>query len=105
MDASVREKIERRAYEIFLSRGGAHGSQKDDWDRAEKEIMDELNHKKTANKTQELETKEPSPTSQTDLEHVVPAITETKTKRTARSATSTVTAPAKKRTVKKKTDV
>jgi len=104
MDASIREKIERRAYEIFLSRGGAHGSHEGDWERAEKEIMDELNHKKTANKIQELETKEPSPTSQTDLEHVVPEVTETKTKRAVRSTTSTATAPAKKRVVKKKAD-
>jgi hypothetical protein len=102
MDASIREKIERRAYEIFLSRGGDHGSHEDDWERAEKEIMDELSNKKTANKIQQIEIEEPSPTSETDLEHVVPEVKETKSKREANITSSTTAAPAKKRSVKKK---
>jgi Protein of unknown function (DUF2934) len=32
------EEISRRAYEIFLERGGAHGSDSDDWLQAELEL-------------------------------------------------------------------
>jgi DUF2934 family protein len=35
---SVEEAIRRRAYELYLERGGAHGSAMDDWLRAEREI-------------------------------------------------------------------
>ncbi|HET6204326.1 MAG TPA: DUF2934 domain-containing protein [Planctomycetota bacterium] len=33
--------IARRAYEIFLSRGGGHGSDLEDWLRAERELAEE----------------------------------------------------------------
>jgi hypothetical protein len=33
--ASVEERIRRRAYELYLERGAAHGSEVDDWLRAE----------------------------------------------------------------------
>ena len=32
------EQIARRAYEIYLSRGGAHGNHVDDWLQAEREL-------------------------------------------------------------------
>ena len=32
------EQIARRAYEIFLSRGGQHGRHMDDWMQAEREL-------------------------------------------------------------------
>ena len=32
------EDISRRAYELFLERGGAHGADIDDWLRAEREL-------------------------------------------------------------------
>ena len=35
----TREQIARRAYEIFLSRGGAPGHDTDDWLQAEYELM------------------------------------------------------------------
>jgi len=35
---SVEEAIRRCAYELYLERGGAHGSAMDDWLRAEREI-------------------------------------------------------------------
>ena len=35
---SVEEAIRRRAYELYLERGGAHGSEVDDWLQAEREI-------------------------------------------------------------------
>lgn len=36
--ASMREMIEKRAYELFLERGGVHGYHMEDWLQAEKEI-------------------------------------------------------------------
>jgi peptide methionine sulfoxide reductase MsrB len=103
MDASIRQQIERRAYEIYLSRGGEHGSHDDDWTIAEKEIMDELNSKHTANKIQQIHTEETSPTAESDLEHVVPEEPKSKSKR-VNSQSSNEAVPAKKRTVKKKAD-
>nr|QKW93663.1 hypothetical protein [Vitiosangium cumulatum] len=32
------EQIARRAYELFLSRGGSHGRHEDDWLQAEREL-------------------------------------------------------------------
>jgi hypothetical protein len=32
------EQIARRAYEIFLARGGTHGHHEDDWFQAEREL-------------------------------------------------------------------
>jgi hypothetical protein len=32
------EQIARRAYELFLSRGGQHGHHEDDWLQAEREL-------------------------------------------------------------------
>ena len=34
------EAIARRAYELFLERGGAHGRDIDDWLRAEQELLE-----------------------------------------------------------------
>jgi hypothetical protein len=33
------EEIARRAYELFMARGGAHGSDLDDWLLAESELV------------------------------------------------------------------
>ena len=33
-----REAVARRAYELYLSRGGEHGRAEDDWYRAEQEL-------------------------------------------------------------------
>lgn len=38
---SVDEAIQRRAYELHLERGGAHGRDMDDWLEAEREIQAE----------------------------------------------------------------
>jgi hypothetical protein len=43
MNESVRKKIELRAYDLFLKRGGKHGHHAEDWARAEKEVLDEIN--------------------------------------------------------------
>jgi DUF2934 family protein len=37
----LRDGIARRAYEIYVQRGGEHGKDVEDWLRAEKELSDE----------------------------------------------------------------
>jgi hypothetical protein len=108
MDTSLREKIERRAYEIYLRRGSTHGSHEDDWAQAEKEIMAELNKKETAPApkvakepvTQKVVEKPVVPESLPDLFDVK----EDKPKRKSPAAVSSdaPAAPVKKRVVKKK---
>src|SRR5438034_2584605 len=41
-DESVRIQISRRAYELYLSRGGQHGHHFEDWVQAENEILTSL---------------------------------------------------------------
>jgi hypothetical protein len=48
MDAALKNRIEKRAYEIFLHRGAQPGHHFDDWVKAEKEIMAEIAKEKTA---------------------------------------------------------
>ena len=43
---SLNEAIQRRAYELHLERGGAHGGDLDDWLRAEREVQ--TRHQPTA---------------------------------------------------------
>ncbi|MCU0608393.1 MAG: DUF2934 domain-containing protein [Chitinispirillaceae bacterium] len=45
---SVKEMIEKRAYHLFLKRGGVHGYAHQDWQQAEKEITAEIEAKKKA---------------------------------------------------------
>jgi hypothetical protein len=42
------EDIERRAYELYLSRGGTHGCDMDDWLQAERQVLEELKSKKAS---------------------------------------------------------
>jgi hypothetical protein len=42
---SIKEMIEKRAYELFLDRGGVHGYHIEDWLQAEKEIVAQLEKK------------------------------------------------------------
>ena len=37
----TQEEIERRAYELCLARGGAHGHDLDDWLQAERELREQ----------------------------------------------------------------
>jgi hypothetical protein len=48
MNESLRSKIEQRAYELFVKRGGKHGHAEEDWAKAEKEILSEQSGKKPA---------------------------------------------------------
>jgi hypothetical protein len=43
MNDSIKKKIEQRAYEIYVKRGKAQGNAKSDWEKAEGEILAELN--------------------------------------------------------------
>jgi hypothetical protein len=45
-----RKKIEQRAYQIFEERGKTHGSDFDDWVRAEREIMNQEKSNKPSSK-------------------------------------------------------
>ena len=38
MNSGQREDVARRAYELFLSRGGQHGRDLDDWLEAERQL-------------------------------------------------------------------
>lgn len=42
MQDAIKGKIEKRAYELFLKRGGVHGYAMEDWMLAEKEITAEM---------------------------------------------------------------
>lgn len=45
-EEELREMIEKRAYELFLERGGHHGEHESDWYHAEEEIKSRLKKKK-----------------------------------------------------------
>lgn len=40
--AALHEEIARRAFELFLARGGAHGYDLGDWFQAEREVLSEI---------------------------------------------------------------
>jgi hypothetical protein len=42
VDAALRSRIEKKAYEIFLHRGAQPGFHFDDWVKAEKEVAAEI---------------------------------------------------------------
>jgi hypothetical protein len=46
MDAALRNRIEKKAYENFLHRGAQPGHHFDDWVKAEKEVMAEIGKEK-----------------------------------------------------------
>jgi hypothetical protein len=41
MDSLREERIRRRAYEMYLARGGGHGNDLEDWLQAERELTDQ----------------------------------------------------------------
>ena len=45
-DKTLREKVERRAYQRFSDRGCQHGSDLDDWLAAEREVLAEIERAK-----------------------------------------------------------
>ncbi|MFP4013779.1 MAG: DUF2934 domain-containing protein [Chitinispirillaceae bacterium] len=93
---SVREMIEKRAYELFLNRNGEHGYHIQDWIQAEKDVMAELEKKSASEAKVEKHREkaaEPAPKTET------PAKAAPKKAAPAKKTS----APAKKRAAKKKT--
>lgn len=43
LESSVQSRIARRAYELYLERGGVLGHEMEDWLQAEREIMSRQN--------------------------------------------------------------
>lgn len=41
-NSPLMEDIARRAYEIYMNRGGTHGRDMDDWLQAERQVLEEL---------------------------------------------------------------
>ncbi|MDR4470867.1 MAG: DUF2934 domain-containing protein [Nitrospira sp.] len=44
LESSVQSRIARRAYELYLERGGVSGNEIDDWLQAEHEIQQDKHH-------------------------------------------------------------
>jgi hypothetical protein len=42
LDKRLKERIEKRAYELFVKRGGRHGYALEDWLKAEQETMQDV---------------------------------------------------------------
>lgn len=108
---SVREMIEKRAYELFLARGGLHGYAIQDWNQAEKEVLAEVDHKK-AKVSAPKSVEKPAPAKPIEKaaeqplsvkEDVVNKKVEEEPKaKTVKAPASAATASAKKRATKKK---
>lgn len=63
---SFKKKVEKRAYELFLARGGVDGYHIQDWNQAEKEIREEEKKAAEAEKKAKptKETQKPEPVHQ-----------------------------------------
>jgi Protein of unknown function (DUF2934) len=61
MNDVMRKKIEQRAYEIYLKRGKAPGNAKSDWEKAEREILAEVNSAKQSPVVKEPAAPAPTP--------------------------------------------
>ncbi|HUI91595.1 MAG TPA: DUF2934 domain-containing protein [Chitinivibrionales bacterium] len=59
MDAVLKNRIEKKAYEIFLHRGAQPGHHFDDWIKAEKEVMAEIAKEKAAKGKPPVQNKPP----------------------------------------------
>lgn len=90
---SLRERIAKRAYELFLARGGQHGYHIQDWAQAEKEIKEEEQRLSKEKEQPEKVKTEPKATKKEETVTEAP-----KPKRSRASGA----APAKKKTAAKK---
>jgi len=113
---SLQEKIAKRAYELFLSRGGQHGYHIQDWAQAEREILaeEEAAKKKTKVKDALVAAEQAKPTSSPVKEQVkepvkeqakeqvkVPEVEKNAEVKKAKSSAT----PAKKKVAKKESRV
>jgi hypothetical protein len=94
---SLQERIAKRAYELFLARGGQHGYHIQDWAQAEKEIKEEEEQRLAKEKEQAKKVKKEAASVKSEETVDTEAV---KPKRTRASAAT----PAKKKTVKKKAE-
>jgi hypothetical protein len=125
---SVHEMIERRAYELFLARGGLNGYAIQDWIQAEKDVMAEIDNKKKAKATSQKPAEKPvekpvekaiekpaeKPVEKAEVkplpakvekkEEPKETIKETPKDKTVKAPAAAVTTPAKKRATKKNSD-
>ncbi len=93
---SLQERIAKRAYELFLARGGQHGYHIQDWAQAEKEIKEEdLRLSKEKEQSEEVKKETIAPKKEETAAAEV-----SKPKRSKASGAT----PAKKKTAKKKAE-
>ena len=104
---SVQQMIEKRAYELFLARGGINGYAIQDWAQAEKEIHAEIESKQKSKAAQpkaaEKPAEKPAPAKVEKKEETAKEIKEEPKDKTVK-APATPAAPVKKRAVKKNSD-
>lgn len=102
---SVQQLIEKRAYELFLSRGSINGYASQDWAQAEKEVYAELEKNKEKQVQQKpVEKPAEKPFVKTEKkEELVKAIKEELKDKTVKAAAAPAV-PVKKRAVKKNLD-
>jgi hypothetical protein len=93
---SLQERIAKRAYELFLARGGQHGYHIQDWTQAEKEIKEE--EQKLLKEKEQMEKVKNVAISAQKEEAVA---TEAPKPKRARASGAT---PVKKKTAKKKAE-
>jgi hypothetical protein len=93
---SLQERIAKRAYELFLARGGQHGYHIQDWTQAEKEIKEE--EQKLLKEKEQTEKVKKEAVSAKKEEAVT---TEAPKPKRARASEAT---PVKKKTAKKKAE-
>jgi hypothetical protein len=103
---SLQDKIAKRAYELFLARGGQHGYHIEDWSRAEKEIMTDKESLQKAAKTAAPKATSPKVTPSVDVpvskpKASVDAPAKAEIPQKSEAPAKTV-APAKKKVAKKK---
>lgn len=96
---SLQERIAKRAYELFLARGGQHGYHIEDWAQAEKEVKAE--EEKLSKGKEVKEKQKPVEKASKAEEKKDEAVTEAPKKKTKVTGAA---APAKKRAVKKKAE-
>jgi len=93
---SLQERIAKRAYELFLARGGQHGYHIQDWAQAEREIKEEEQRLLKKKEQPEKVKTEPKATKKEE-----PVATEAPKPKRSRASGA---APAKKKTAKKKAE-
>jgi len=80
MNEMTKKKVEQRAYELFVKRGGVHGYHLEDWLRAEREVT-------ALSSLRMVVTETPQPVPAAPAKKKVPAKTDTAKKPVAKATT------------------